>query len=489
VIELKKALATRRRRWAAIALTIGTTLGIALVGFGWYASDQIADGALRPRDGPRSQELTVVAAGDGLITLRAGGDSNWRREGIWGLQWSSGMSDGYARVGAPRAIDDQRREVTRPLLAGEPPPSGARARLDNVVFDGTPASVGLSFEDVRYSADGGPTPAWLVAGDRDTWLVFVHGRGVDRKEALRVLPTIAALNIPSLVISYRNDAAAPEGASGHYAYGRTEWRDVEAAVSYARDSGARDVLLYGASMGGGIVMSFLYRSELAASVRGVILDAPMLRFRATVEFGLAEAGVPAVYRWLPMWIAERRFDIAYGDLDYLARTDELRAPILLFHGSDDDIIPIALSDELAAARPDLVRYERVEGAHHVGAWNVDPARYEAAVTAFLESVAARPAGARPSTAPATLSGRRAVHRAAPRRSRPGRGRPGRASRRRLTPGPARPRCAPSGAAPTTHRRPARPPAASSRPARVSAAGRGGSAARAPRRAAPRAATQ
>ncbi len=398
MLAMGRSLTTGRRRWATLALAAL----VALVGFGWYASDQIADGALRPREGPRSLEMTVVAAADGAVTLRAGGDSNWRRDGIWGLEWSSGARAGYAQLGAPLSIDERRREVTRPLLDGETPPPGARARLDNLAFDGTPAAVGLAFEEVRYPADGGPTPAWLVPGERETWVIFVHGRGADREEALRVLPAIAALDVPALVIAYRNDEAAPGGADGHYAYGRTEWRDLEAAVGYALTSGARDSVLYGASMGGGIVMSFLYRSALADSVRGVILDAPMLHFRRTVDFGLADAGVPTVYRWLPMWITERRFDVDWGELDYLARADELRAPVLLFHGSDDDVIPVALADELARARPDLVRYERVEGAHHVGAWNVDRARYEAAVAAFLEEIAA-PRASAPQARPSTTS--------------------------------------------------------------------------------------
>jgi alpha-beta hydrolase superfamily lysophospholipase len=400
MLTMRHALATARRWWVALALGALAIVLIALGGFGWYVSEQIADGALRPREGPRSQELTVIAVGDGTITLRAGGDDNWRRDGIWGLEWSAEGRVGYARLGAPLAIDEQRREVTRPQLAGETPPTGARARLDNFAFDGTPAAVGLAFEERRYPADGGPTPAWLVPGERETWVIFIHGRGAGREEALRALPTIAALDLPALVIAYRNDEVAPGGADGHYDYGRTEWRDLEAAVGYALASGAGDVVLFGASMGGGIVLSFLYHSELASSVRGVILDAPMLRFRSTVDFGLAEGGVPALYRWLPLWITGQRFDIDWDELDYLARARELRAPVLLFHGSDDDIILVALADELARARPDLVRYERVEGAHHVGAWNVDPARYEAALLAFLESVASRPASTTPATAAA-----------------------------------------------------------------------------------------
>jgi fermentation-respiration switch protein FrsA (DUF1100 family) len=61
--------------------------------------------------------------------------------------------------------------------------------------------------------------------------------------------------------------------------------------------------------------------------------------------------------------------------------------VLLFHGDDDTIVPIASSEAFAARRPDLVRYEKVPGATHVRAWNVDRARYEAAVREFLGTVA------------------------------------------------------------------------------------------------------
>ncbi len=370
-------------------LAVLVVVAIVLLAPGWYVSERIADNAFRPHRGPWRQGMTVVAVGDESITLRAGSDDNWRRTGIWGLEWSTDTRGGYVRVGTPLGIDERRRTVTRAQLDGDTPPVGASARLDNFVFSGTPIARDLAFEEVSYSADGGPTPAWLVPGSSATWVISVHGRGASREEALRILPTIVGLDLPALVIAYRNDKVAPGGASGHYSYGRTEWREVEAAVSYALASGARDIVLTGYSMGGGIVLNFLYRSELADSVRGVILDAPMLRFDTTVDFGLAGGGVPSVYRWLPMWIVAQRFGIDWGELDYLTRAAELRAPILLFHGSDDDVIPVALSDELARVRPKLVTYERVEGAHHVGSWNVDPTRYEAAVVAFLESVSSR----------------------------------------------------------------------------------------------------
>ena len=53
--------------------------------------------------------------------------------------------------------------------------------------------------------------------------------------------------------------------------------------------------------------------------------------------------------------------------------------------------PVGASEQFADARTDLVQFERVAGAGHGASWNADPARYEAALSAFLAQVAAGPA--------------------------------------------------------------------------------------------------
>jgi hypothetical protein len=72
-------------------------------------------------------------------------------------------------------------------------------------------------------------------------------------------------------------------------------------------------------------------------------------------------------------------------------------PLRVFHGTDDDTVPITITDELAAGRPDLVQVVRVEGARHVRSWNVDPRGYERRESAFLACVTV----AEPSSACAT----------------------------------------------------------------------------------------
>jgi pimeloyl-ACP methyl ester carboxylesterase len=139
-------------------------------------------------------------------------------------------------------------------------------------------------------------------------------------------------------------------------------------------------------MGGGIVASFLYRSPLADRVVGVILDAPMLDFEATIEWGARGRFVPWPIKAAGKQLAVWRFDIDWAAVDYLKPAQELAVPILLFHGDDDRKVPVSTSDALAEARPDLVTYFRTAGAGHVRSWNADPQRYEAAVREFLSRV-------------------------------------------------------------------------------------------------------
>ena len=122
-------------------------------------------------------------------------------------------------------------------------------------------------------------PAWVVTppeGPGERWAVLVHGRGARREETIRAMPPLLGRGWTCLVPSYRNDEGVPAGPDGRYALGLSEWRDVEAAMRYAVDQGAREVLLMGWSMGGAIVLQLLDRSPLSALVSRVVLDAPVI---------------------------------------------------------------------------------------------------------------------------------------------------------------------------------------------------------------------
>lgn len=384
-------LKTRLARWrVALLLAVSGAALLALAGLvmgGWYFSDQIRGGALEPDRDPDEPDLEVVALREEQVTLHATEKANengdWRKDGIFGLEWQRG----YGQVGAIREIDDQ--QVVRQFF----PLQGALeigdlARLDSFAFPGDPEQAhGIPFQEVTFASELGEFPAWFVDGPRHTWVIFVHGKGASRREALRMLPTVTDLGFPSLIITYRNDVEALAGPDGFYRYGKTEWEDLEAAADYAVQQGADALILVGYSMGGAIVVNFLLQSPLAERVHGAILDAPMLDFNAILALEARERGAPGLLTEVGKALADFRWDIGWGELNYLSRADDLGTPILLFHGDADDVIPVETSDALAEARPDIVTYVRVAGAGHVRSWNAGPEAYEATVRDFLEKMA------------------------------------------------------------------------------------------------------
>jgi hypothetical protein len=127
----------------------------------------------------------------------------------------------------------------------------AHRQGEHAAYQGDPqCALGLTYEEVPIPSPLGELPIWLVLGERRTWVLLVHGRRATREESLRVLPTIAELGFPALVMTYRNDAEAPKSPDQFYHIGDTEWEDVEASVRYAFSQGVRDVVLFGWSMGG-----------------------------------------------------------------------------------------------------------------------------------------------------------------------------------------------------------------------------------------------
>lgn len=275
-------------------------------------------------------------------------------------------------------------EIDAELLSVPEPRSGPE---DRFVAARGPSDVGIPHVEVLVAGPLGSYPAWQVAGVDDTWVVFVHGRDADRREAVRAMTTVHRLGLPMLVVSYRNDVGAPSTDDRRYALGDDEWRDLEAAIIHALREGARDVVLVGYGMGGAISATFLHESELGRRVVGLVFDAPLLDPGVVVDADAAERGVPGFLAGWAKALATFRFGIDWTDLDQVGRAAEFDVPILLFHGDADDVIPIRSSEALAAARPDVVRFELFAGAGHGAAWNVDPDRYDAALARFLDDVA------------------------------------------------------------------------------------------------------
>jgi fermentation-respiration switch protein FrsA (DUF1100 family) len=112
----------------------------------------------------------------------------------------------------------------------------------------------------------------------------------------------------------------------------------------ARISGDR-VLIFGASLGGGVAM------ELASCVphRALVLGCTF-----TSVPDLAQE----IYPWLPArWLVRNRFD-------NLAKIRRHTKPVFIVHGDCDDVIPLAHGERLFAAANEPKEFFRIRGGGH-----------------------------------------------------------------------------------------------------------------------------
>ncbi|HEY4779116.1 MAG TPA: alpha/beta hydrolase, partial [Solirubrobacterales bacterium] len=363
----------RHRRgaiFAVLALVIALAAGAAV---SWHFSSAV----LVPDRSGWPTDATVEGLPPGRVVLSRSDDT--LRPGVYGLLWQGG----HAIAG--EVVKSDAETVTRRLLSLDGYlPAGEEVAVTSYVYSGDPQeALGLPFRTVQVPDELGPMPAWLIPASGRTWAIVVHGINSDRQAGLRIAPALHRAGLPSLLISYREDLGAPSSPDGFHHMGLTEWRDLQAAARYALAHGARHLLLVGYSMGGAIVSQFMERSPLAPRVAGLVLDAPVLDWKSTLEFHAEEMGLPGFLATPVEWAVGARIDADWSSLDVIAHPQDFHLPVLLFHGTEDSIVPIATSDAFAAELPRWVTYYRVPRAEHTESWNVDPRLYERRLEAFL----------------------------------------------------------------------------------------------------------
>jgi len=384
-----------RTKWAIGGFLAGGTvaglLGAGSSALAVYFARRVITPAARHED---QEVLAVIRGDDGpQVILAATPDSII--DGTYSLFFSGGA--GHARIGRIVSYSPAEQTVLREV---EEVYSGELSEARRAWWSGAtypdPAAMGLEAENVDIEIDGGKAPAWLIPAEASApapvWAIMVHGRGATRIEGLRAVPVARELGMDSLVISYRNDGLAPSALDGRYGLGSTEWRDVEAAIDYALENGAREIVLFGWSMGGAISLQTADLSKHRLAIRAMVLDAPVINWVNVMAHHAEMNRIPyTVGRYGQMMLTHplgRRLTglaapVDLKAMDWEARAVELRTPTLLIHSVDDDYVPFGPSASLAEKNPEMVTFEPFDGARHTKEWNVDPERWERLVRSWL----------------------------------------------------------------------------------------------------------
>jgi fermentation-respiration switch protein FrsA (DUF1100 family) len=228
----------------------------------------------------------------------------------------------------------------------------------------TPRATGLDYEDVSlHPADGIKLHGWWVpAGEPRGTVLMMHGNAGNISHRLGYLAMFNRLGYSVLLFDYRG-----YGKSGGNPDEEGTYRDAEAAwqhLTEARKLAARDIVIVGESLGGGIATWLAVKYP----PRAVVLAST---FTSVPDLGAQ------IYPWLPVRLLAR---VRY---DNLGRVGNIDAPIMIAHSRDDDIIPFSHGEGLFAAAHEPKQMLVLAGGHNEGFLFTREA-WVAAVGAFLE---------------------------------------------------------------------------------------------------------
>ncbi|WP_167196801.1 alpha/beta hydrolase family protein [Brevibacterium pigmentatum] len=372
---------------------LGALISVASSGLAAYFARRI----VVPENAPEELDILHIDGFPPNMRIHLPADEETTVPGTYGLYFNQGS--GHAVIGDIVEYDPRSRTVSREILSvtrGDIRRAW-RGRWTGIVYP-DPIAAGVNFDDIEIRSDAGSLPAWLLPTDhpepQDTWAILIHGRASTRAEGLRAAPVLNTLGVPAIAMSYRNDAEVRVETTSRYGLGDTEWIDVDAAIDYAVSRGAKNVVLFGWSMGGAIALQAASRGRNRRFVTSLVLDGPVVDWVNVLD-GQAKKNLlptPVAKLTLEMitqpWarpITGLETPLDLDRMDWVTRAAELDVPVLLIHSDDDEFVPSGPSHALAGVRRDLVTMPSYSKAHHTKEWNIDPVRWEDDVANFLEA--------------------------------------------------------------------------------------------------------
>lgn len=191
----------------------------------------------------------------------------------------------------------------------------------------TPERAGLSgvSEQVIDTPDGARVLAWYApAKPGQPTLLYFHGNAGALETRVERIRKYMARGLGVLMMTYRGfggSTGAPSEAANV--------ADAKLAYDALRAKGvpARDIVIYGESLGTGVAVQVAADREAA----GLVLDAPY-----TSMVDLAKLHHP----WIPgRWFMTDRYETRR----HIAK---VHIPLLILHGDADDIVPVAMGREI-----------------------------------------------------------------------------------------------------------------------------------------------
>jgi uncharacterized protein len=228
--------------------------------------------------------------------------------------------------------------------------------------------IGVGFEDVTFSSFDGTRLYgwWMGAADNAPTIVVLHGVKKNRTDVLRAALVLRRARFNVLIFDGRGHG----NSEGRYiTYGFYERRDVESAIEWLIAEKKVDetrIGLAGESMGAAISLQVAAHNP---RVRAVWADSPFASLRrVTEEFVRRTTRLPGAVLnpvlWTTLQFANYRGKFDIDTVDPLSLAAQIKCPVFLVHGNDDQLITTAHSECIHEALGGKKELWIVEGVRH-----------------------------------------------------------------------------------------------------------------------------
>ncbi|GGD87644.1 alpha/beta hydrolase [Paenibacillus nasutitermitis] len=222
-------------------------------------------------------------------------------------------------------------------------------------------------------------------------VIFSHGYGANREETWVPMYELAALlhrlhyNVLMFDYGYASEQDRSPATGGI-----EEAQQLLAAVQYAREQGAEQVVVWGFSMGAGTALQAALQTDDSDKIDALILDSLFLPSPESLFNNVRQyldlprfPSLPLVQMMLPFWTGTSFNQIPAQQVMQTSYT----IPTFIMHGTEDLKAPIATAEHIASSQANpLSREWIVQGGKHELLFQTRPKEYIQRAALFLSQV-------------------------------------------------------------------------------------------------------
>jgi fermentation-respiration switch protein FrsA (DUF1100 family) len=208
------------------------------------------------------------------------------------------------------------------------------------------------------------TSLYLPSAESNKVLIYFHGNAGNIYHRIPSLLQIHDLGVNVIGVSYRGYGKSEGDASedGIYLDGEAIYQYVTGHMGFSKEN----IILFGRSIGTTVAINIAQ----SKNVRGIILVTPLTSAKDHAK--ASGLGVMA--------------SLAGDSFDNITKIENIKSPLLVIHGTSDNIIPYSMGREIFDKAKVKKEFVKIDGADHNNLHDVYSQKYWPPIIQFINKI-------------------------------------------------------------------------------------------------------